>query len=90
MASIAVPTKTGSDLRQKLLDIMADTMLASAIVADMMTMELGAETPASGVCQEAYSKLAAVYRAAVIRLEETGLHPVPENVPTFAAPQSFH
>jgi hypothetical protein len=73
-SSTAKPTTTEGKVRQKLLDILADTMLKTATLADLIAMEIEAGVPASIACREAYSKLAAVYRAAAIRFEEAELH----------------
>jgi hypothetical protein len=73
-SSTAEPTTTEGEVRQKQLDVLADTMLKTATLTDAIAIEIEAGVPASIACQEAYSKLAAVYWAAAIRFEEANLH----------------
>jgi phage baseplate assembly protein W len=90
MISIAVPTTTEADLRQALCDILAETTLAAAKVADAIAMDVAAGASASVKCHEARTLLTAICWAAVTRLEEAALQSTTNDLAFFTCPPTCH
>jgi hypothetical protein len=79
MTSTAMQEVTEADLRQRLLDVLAETMFASAKVANSIAMDSAAGALVSDKCQEARLLLIGIYQAAILRLEEAALPSATEN-----------
>jgi hypothetical protein len=90
MTSTAMQEVTEADLRQRLLDVLAETMFASAKVADSIAMDRAAGASVPDKCQEARLLLIGIYQAAVLRLEDAALPSTTENALPAAPPPRWH
>jgi hypothetical protein len=90
MISIAAPTTTEADLRQTLCDILAETTLAAARVADAIAMDVAAGASVPAKCQEARSLLTVLYWTAVTLLEEATSHSTTKDLAFFTCPPTCH